>query len=272
MKPLQQPQPLPKLHELGMDLLAISRLQQLIVLGRPFFFLGLFALISALANPFWALPALVALFVSNICAAHDVVHNSLRLGKASTHIFLSLFGSLVMQSGHSFRITHLSHHRLYPSATDPEGAASFKTFWQALAMGPLYVPRLWIWSWKRMKKHPGERIWMLYEALFATGLYVASILLIPYTLAPAVYIVVMTLGSWLYPIVTAWLPHDHHGEDAIHQSKSIQGKVLPKVLLGLTYHLEHHLYPRVPAHNMGKLSKRLQPHIAEHNPTILHVF
>jgi beta-carotene hydroxylase len=113
---------------------------------------------------------------------------------------------------------------------------------------------------------------MFVEALNATLLFVFAYVMIPVSLAPAVYVVVMTLGSWLYPIVTAWLPHDHHGEDAIHQSKSIQGKVLPKMLLGLTYHLEHHLYPRVPAHNMAKLSSRIQPWLEEHEATIIKVF
>lgn len=263
---------LPRLHELGMDLLSVSPLRRAWVLGRPFLFLAAYITVSISWNPILAIPFLVALFVANICAAHDVVHNSLRLSNAGTHLFLTAFGSLVMQSGHSFRITHLMHHRLYPSQTDPEGAASYKTFWQALWMGPLYVPKLWLWSWKKMAKHPKERIWMGYEAILAFIVMVAGVVLIPVTIIPIVYIGVMTLGAWLYPIVTAWLPHDHEGEDAIHQSKSIQGKVLPKVLLGLTYHLEHHLYPRVPAHNMAELSKRLKPHLSAHNPTIVHVF
>jgi beta-carotene hydroxylase len=35
--------------------------------------------------------------------------------------------------------------------------------------------------------------------------------------------------------------------------------VIPALFLELTYHLEHHLYPDVPSHNLPKLSQRLDP-------------
>jgi beta-carotene hydroxylase len=35
--------------------------------------------------------------------------------------------------------------------------------------------------------------------------------------------------------------------------------VIPALFLELTYHLEHHLYPQVPSHNLPELSRRLEP-------------
>jgi beta-carotene hydroxylase len=34
---------------------------------------------------------------------------------------------------------------------------------------------------------------------------------------------------------------------------------VPALFLELTYHLEHHLYPQVPSHNLPELSRRLEP-------------
>jgi beta-carotene hydroxylase len=263
--------PLPKLHEIGRDLLETTSKRRFWVLFRPFFFLALFALVSVFANPIWGFPLLVAMFIANICAAHDVVHNSLRLKNSSTHILISIYGSLVMQSGHAFRITHLAHHAMFPSPKDPEGAASYGTVLHALWMGPTYVPKLWWWAFKRAKRQPIERMWMVFEAIFAAAVIAFAILMLPYSAAPIVYVVVMTLGSWLYPLITAYLPHNHPGEDEVHQSRSIHGKILPYLLLGLNYHLEHHLYPRVPAHHLGTLSKRLLPYFEEHEAHIIQV-
>jgi beta-carotene hydroxylase len=41
----------------------------------------------------------------------------------------------------------------------------------------------------------------------------------------------------------------------------MRGRWLPALFLQHTYHLEHHLYPRVPAHNWLELSRRLDPHL-----------
>lgn len=262
---------LPTEAAIASDLLKPSKMRQFWELARPFAFLLAFFIVAMTFGPFWGVPLLVAVFIANICAAHDVVHNALRMKKRSRHILLSIYGIIVMQSGHAFRVTHLSHHATFPSPQDPEGEAAGKSLFQAILMGPLYVPRLWYWAMNRMRKQSNELTWMLAEASMGGLIYLGSILLIPFTLIPIVYVVVMTLGAWLYPLVTSHLPHSAHGDDELHQSKSIHGKVMPYLLLGLNYHLEHHLYPRVPAYQLGKLSKRLLPYFEENEAKIIYV-
>lgn len=262
---------IPKLAAIASDFRFISKIRKIWELSRPALFFLLFVLVSSIINPFWGLPFLLALFISNICAAHDIVHDAFRIKKGWQHALLFVYGLLVMQSGHAFRVTHLSHHAYFPSEKDPEGEAAGKTLFQAILMGPFYVPRLWYWAMNRMKNRQNELIWMLLEASFASFIYLIAILLIPMSFTPIVYVVVMTLGAWLYPLVTAHLPHSEHGEDELHQSKSIHGKILPKLLLGLNYHLEHHLYPNVPAFQLHELSKRLLPFFEENKAKIIQV-
>jgi beta-carotene hydroxylase len=263
--------PLPPLHEVGRDLLETSALRRLWVLSRPILFLIAYVLVVIFGSPWAGIPLLLGLFVANICAAPDVVHNCFRLSKHSTHWLLSLYGIIVMQSGHSFRITHLSHHAMFPSKEDPEGDAATMTLWQSLLMGPTYVQKLWLWSMKRMRKNQTEQRWMIFEAILGVLLIVGAVAAIPYTLAPIIYVVVMTLGAWLYPLITAYFPHQHPGEDAVHQARSLHGNIIPWLTLGLGYHLEHHLYPRVPAHNMRKLSKRLLPYLKAQGASLFQV-
>ncbi len=265
------PPALPPLHEIAPDLLRVDPLTRAWVLARPFLFLIGFLVVALLFNPFAGIPLLIALFIANVGAAHDVVHNCLKLGTRSTHWLLGMYGMLVMNSGHSFRITHLSHHAMYPSKDDPEGAASFGSIWQSLLMGPMYVPKLWWWAMKRARKQPIERRWLIAEACIGGAIYLSSILLVPITLIPIIYVVVMTLGAWLYPLVTAYFPHHHTGDDELHQARTMHGRIVPWLLIGLNYHLEHHLYPRVPAHNLGALSKRLLPYLEAHEADVMQV-
>lgn len=261
----------PTISSLGKDLLKSSSRQVAIVLARPFVFLFLYILCSIAGYPLLGVPFLLALFIANMCAAHDVVHNALGMKRKHSDGFLSAFGLLVMQSGHAFRVTHLSHHALFPSPEDIEGEASRGTFWQSILLGPLYVPRLWIWAYKRMHRYPAERKWMVLEAIAAFVIYLAAFALLPISSSLLIYVVIMTLGAWLYPLVTAYFPHHHAGEDELHQARTMHGKLLPWLLLGLNYHLEHHLYPQVPAHNLGKLSQRLLPILESSKADIIQV-
>ena len=67
------------------------------------------------------------------------------------------------------------------------------------------------------------------------------------------------LAGWLLPLLTVHLPHRHHGNTPLTVAGSLRWRVVPRLLLGLTYHLEHHLCPQVPSHHMAELSRRLRP-------------
>jgi beta-carotene hydroxylase len=42
----------------------------------------------------------------------------------------------------------------------------------------------------------------------------------------------------------------------------MRGTIVPALFMNLTYHLEHHLYPQVPAMNLRRLAVRLDPLLA----------
>lgn len=73
----------------------------------------------------------------------------------------------------------------------------------------------------------------------------------------------MIVGSWVYPLLTVHLPHRHYGDTPLTQTRTLRGRVIPALFLELTYHLEHHLYPQVPSHNLPRLAQRLDPVLAE---------
>lgn len=133
--------------------------------------------------------------------------------------------------------------------------------------GPAFLPRLWLWAWRRTGRHPDQRRWLLIEAClpllgFALG-----------ALSPNVmaYTVTVLLSSWFYPLFAVWLPHRHFEEEPARQSRTFRGWLMPRLFLPLAYHLEHHLYPMVPSHNLPELARRLEPTLRERGAEIVRV-
>jgi fatty acid desaturase len=249
----------PSLTDLGTDLLLTTRRQRNTALARPYIGVAAFAFVAWLG--WWLLTPLVmfGIFVAVVTVTHDVVHRTLGLGRRPTHWALFLMGAVLMESGHAYRITHTQHHRLFPSDEDPEGYPANLSFLGAVAYGPVFLARLWWWAFTRGRR---ERGWLVAEAAVPFVALATGAALWPVTPALLVYTVMAVVGSWVYPLLTVYLPHHDYGDTPLTQTRTLRGRVIPAVFLELTYHLEHHLYPQVPSHHLAELARRLDPFLA----------
>jgi fatty acid desaturase len=239
------------------DLLETTARRRRAVLVRPLAGVAAFAAAWAWGVP-WLSPA--GVFVSFLCViatTHDLVHGSLGLRRNARDAALLALPALVLQSGHVYRTTHPQHHRVFPGADDPEGLVADRGLLRTLLEGPLFLPRLWLWAFRRNATHPRQRKLLVAEALLPVAALAAGVVLLPYTAAVLVWVVLNWLAGWLLPLLTVWLPHRHHGDTPETVAGSLRWPVVPRLLLGLTYHLEHHLYPQVPSHHMAELARRL---------------
>ena len=246
----------PRLPELGLDLLVTTRRQRAVALSRPFVGLAAYS-VAAHYGIWWCTPFLgFLIFVAVVTVTHDVVHGALGLSRRQTDWVLFLTGVVLLESGHAYRITHLRHHRIFPSDDDPEGEPARRTLVQAILSGPLFLPRLWWWAYRNGRR---ERTWLIVEAAVPVMVAAAGILL--WQLTPAVlwYAAMVIVGSWVYPLLTVHLPHRNYGDKPLNQTHTLRGRIVPALFLELTYHLEHHLYPQVPSHHLPELSRRLDP-------------
>ena len=263
------PSDLPALADLGYDLLFVTRQQQIIALVRPFLCVVCYWLFAALGWWPLAILSVMLLFITIVACAHDLVHRSLGLPHKLNEILLALIGMLVLESGHAYKVSHLQHHRTFPNDDDPEGNPAHISFWRAILEGPIFLFRLWFWAWQRA---PRERAWLLLEALWFWTFLLAGILLWPDTHTILIYTLLVIAGSWVYPISTVHLPHNVHGENALFQTYTLRGRIIPALFLELTYHLEHHLYPAVPSHHYAQLADRLEPYLREHGVEPIRVW
>jgi fatty acid desaturase len=251
--------PVPRLDELGRDLLATDLLRRWLACARPLAGVAVFAL-AAWLGWWWLTPLIMFLiFIAVVTVTHDVVHDSLGLGPRSTEWALFVFGAVLLESGHAYRASHLQHHRRFPGPDDPEGDPARMTFWGAVLHGPLFLPRLWWWAYHRARGQPVQRLWLLAEAAWAAGVLLVGALLWSRAPAVLVYVGLAWVGSWSYPLLTVHLPHRGYGDTPLTQTGTLRGRIIPALFLELTYHLEHHLYPAVPSHHLPELSRRLDP-------------
>ena len=248
---------LPTLETLGRDLLFVAAWRRALSLAMPFLLAALFfvlvdrgAWIPALACP------VLFTFLTYGSISHDLVHRNLGLPYWLNEILLTSIELLAVRSGHAYRAVHLHHHAHFPAADDVEGSAARMPLWRALIEGIGLQGRLWFFAMRRRGRH---RPWAIAECIASTSLVAASLAAMPYTLAPIAWVVLMIMGSWIFPFITAYLPHDATGETDLTQTKLFRGKVLSVVALEHLYHLEHHLYTAVPHHNWPELARRLDP-------------
>jgi beta-carotene hydroxylase len=263
------PAGLPTLAELGHDLLTTTPRQRFYSLIRPFVCAGLYFVFALLGLWPLAILSVMVLFLTIVATTHDLVHQTLGLPRRLNHIMMALTGMLVLESGHAYRATHLQHHRHFPHDDDPEGDPARMTFWRAVLEGPVFLFRLWVWAWQHAAR---ERGWLLLEAGWFVAFAAVSLLLWPVTPVPGIYTLLVIAGSWVYPVATVHLPHNIHGENALFQTYTLRGQVIPRFFLELTYHLEHHLYPSVPSHHYAELARRLEPYLQRAGVRPIHVW
>lgn len=251
---------LPSLDALGRDLVAVPAWRRGFALTLPFAVCASFFLLAARG---WWIPALacpvVLSFITYGSTSHDLVHRTLALPRGLENVLLCAIELMAFRSGHAYRFTHLHHHARFPAEDDVEAGAARMSFPAALLDGVTLQPRLWIFAWRRARH---ERAWIAGEGIAVLALLLASIALIPRTPLLAVYAALMIAGSWVFPIVTVWIPHDPAGTSELTRTRLFRGTLLAIIAAQHLYHLEHHLYPQVPHQNWARLARRLDPHFA----------
>ena len=251
---------LPPLDSLGSDLLVLPVWRRAVSLMTPFALVVAFFVLASRGLWITALGCPVILsFITYGSVSHDLVHRTLRLPRWLNEPLLCAIELVAFRSGHAYRFTHLHHHARFPADDDMEARSARMTFVGALLDGVTLQPRLWIFA-LRSAKH--ERGWIAGEGMAVITLLTGAIAAIPRTPIPAIYATLMIAGSWIFPIVTVFIPHLPLGASELTRTKLFRGKVLSIIAAGHLYHLEHHLYPQVPHQFWPRLARRLDPHFA----------
>ena len=251
----------PVIEELGLDLLGVGKWECFGSLSMPFVFV--FAFFLAGSHGWWPVSLLCAMghsFFTYGSISHDLVHRTLRLPVWLNETLLFLIEATGFRSGHAYRATHLNHHQKFPHEDDVEArTATFGLVWTLLD-GVVTQPRLWWWA---LRNNSGRaRVIVAAEGAVILALLVGCVVAWSYSRLPAAYAALTIAGSWLFPFITVYIPHNAAGRHALEHTRWFRGRVLALLALDHLYHLEHHLYPQVPHQRWATLAKRLAPHLS----------
>jgi beta-carotene hydroxylase len=261
----------PSIHELGLELLNLSKLQLFMTILQPFAF---FILYFIFAFHEYYIPAFFCTlglsFTTYGSTSHDLVHMNLKINRYVNDLLLFFLELICLRSGHAYRLSHLNHHHLFPDEKDIEGAASKMTIFGTFIEGIIFQFKIYFWALKHYKNR-SELNWIIVEGIFIVLIIALSIFSLHYTFVFLAYIILMIAGSWIIPFTTSYLVHKPEGKDELHQTRLFRGKFYHYLSFGHLYHLEHHMYPMVPHKNWVLLSKKLDNYFQQNNivPEIL---
>lgn len=234
------------------DLRATSMIQTIrgLLLTPPWFVLSL-----ALADGGPLAPALLAsavFFMAGLRQAHGGFHRTLGLPRGADDGFLFLLSLSMAVPLHAVKFNHLRHHARPLAHDDVEGACARLPWWLALASGPLFTVRMLCHAFAQAR---GRALgWMVAEAAALMAVVAFAVGSESYLLR--YHLVVMALGNCLTGFFAVWLVHRGCDPSATY-ARTQRGWLVNTLTLNLLYHLEHHLFPAVPACRLPELARRI---------------
>lgn len=234
------------------DLTALRPAEQIreLLLPLPF----LLAARSAFAFDVPLIPWLASayFFLARLRLVHDIFHDNLALSRRAGHALLTVLSAAMLGSMHAVRITHLQHHRDCLGPEDVEGQTARRSAARALAAGLLFPLRLHRAAWRRAS--PADRRFIAGELLL-TALVVV---LAAARWSPQLthHVALMVIAQGLTGFFAVWTVH-HDVDEERQVARTLRHHVKSTLALGMFFHLEHHLFPRVPTCHLPALASRL---------------
>ena len=236
-------------------------------------FLGVLAGTSAVAAltvsghlSYWAAVPVNALLIYGIFATlHEAVHDNIA-GRHRKLAFVEsvighISGFVLLAPYPGFRALHLHHHQhTNDPVEDPDYWVKSDNYLMAIlrcmVIQPVYIWHLW-----KIARNP-----VIKRAFFWEMAYVASyipIIAAAYWLGfgnqlMLLWILPAYLGVVLCPLMFDWPVHHPHASRGRYDSSAILlfpkpiRPIMEVLFLGHSYHLMHHLYPRIPFYHYGK--------------------
>ena len=252
-------------------------------------FLGIWlgvAIVAALALdgylPYWAsIPVDAILIYFVFTPLHEATHGNIA-GRDGRFAWVESFighasGFLLLAPFPGFRALHLHHHA---NTNDPEEDPDYwvksrtwlGTVARSLVIQPVYILHLW-----KIARDPRTK-----RAFFLEMVYVAAyVAIVTAAIRLGVgrellllWIVPAYIGVVMCPVMFDWPVHHPHSERGRYTDSAILlfpppfRTFMDVIFCGHTYHLMHHLYPRIPFYRYGTAWHALKDELVALDPKI----
>ncbi len=199
-----------------------------------------------------ALPCSFLFFLTGLRQVHNAFHYTLGTSKQVTEITIIVNSVLMMTAMHAVKYNHLRHHKYCLQQADVEGHCAKMTALQALLYGPVYIYRQHENALRNGSKQAVRYI--IFEMLLAIGFGIAVFAV--HLRVLQYHVIVMGIGECFTAFFAVWTVH--HGCDEEVFARTVSNRWKNRFTYNMFYHLEHHLFPKVPTIKLPELSKRLK--------------
>lgn len=235
------------------DLTRLTRAEVVheLLLSAPWLALSLLMAASRLYP--LALAASFVFFLAGLRQVHNAYHYVLGISRGATEWVMGILSVLMLGSMHAIQINHLRHHSHCLDDDDIEAMSAKMSAWRAILLGPIFPIHLHLAAIRLAR--PRQRAWIAGE-LVAIGVWIVLVLGVLEVSVLKYHVLAMALGQCLTAFFAVWTVH--HGCDRSH---FIARTIRSPFKTGLTYHMffhvEHHLFPKVPTCHLPELAQRV---------------
>jgi fatty acid desaturase len=235
------------------DLIPLSRLEvaKELCLSLPWLALSLY-----LAQRHWCVPALLAsfgFFLTGLRQVHNAYHYALGIPRVFAEWVMFGLSLLMLGSMHAVQVNHLRHHKHCLDEDDVEAWSARMSGLKAILVGPFFPLRL---HWHAFQVANRRQVaWIVAELLGNVAVLVSVFF---YLDVPAIryHFMAMAVGQCLTAFFAVWTVH--HGCDrSWFIARTLRGRFKNFISYSMFFHLEHHLFPRVPTCHLARLAGRL---------------
>ncbi len=192
-------------------------------------------------------------FLCGLRQVHNAYHYVVGISRGATEWMMFVLSLLMLSCMHALQQTHLHHHSHCMDEEDAEAASARMKGWKAIAFGPFFY---WLIHKKGYElATPRQKKW-IYAELAAIAVWVVLALEVLHVPVLTYHVLAMLVGQCLTAFFAVWTVH--HDCDRSHFiARTLRSPVKSFIAFDMFYHLEHHLYPKVPTCHLARLSTRL---------------
>jgi len=199
-----------------------------------------------------ALPFSFIFFLTGLRQVHNGFHYTLGTSKKAVWWVLFLHSILMLASMQAVKYNHLRHHKYCLQKEDVEGMCAKMNAFQAILHGPLFIFRIHTTVLGSSNKKIIKNVWI---ELLAIGCFVFILFLFDIKFL-YYHLTAMVAGEFLTGFFAVWTVH--HDCDEHMFARTLSNKWKNMFTYNMFYHLEHHLFPKVPTIKLPELSKRIK--------------
>ena len=192
-------------------------------------------------------------FLTGLRVSHNAQHYAIGISRKATEWVLATLSMMMLSSMHAVQVTHLHHHQHCLDEEDVEAMCAKMSGLRAILAGPYFF--FMIHKHALKIGNPKQRRWVIGE-LVGIVLWLTFVALAFHPQFMIYHVIVMLTGQCMTGFFAVWTVH--HDCDPNHFiARTLRGPIRRVLTFHMFYHVEHHLFPRVPTCHLNKLAERL---------------